>query len=103
MAGIGQEEYKRRCLLQVGEDDLVRLAWDEASVDFLEQFAIPVYKIASASLTDDTCAHVRKTGKLSFSPLAEHYAEIDHAVEVLSKQDLILTHATAPTRRTTTS
>src|SRR6201982_104162 len=27
--------------------------WDEASVDFLERFHIPVYKIASASLTDE--------------------------------------------------
>ena len=27
--------------------------WDEASVDFMEQFAPPCYKIASASLTDD--------------------------------------------------
>src|SRR6187401_3137955 len=27
--------------------------WDEASVDFIERFSPPVYKIASASLTDD--------------------------------------------------
>src|SRR5262245_308881 len=27
--------------------------WDEASVDFIERFAPPCYKIASASLTDD--------------------------------------------------
>src|ERR1035438_1430861 len=37
--------------------------WDEGSVDFLEQFSVPVYKIASASLTDDNLLrHVRKTG-----------------------------------------
>ena len=27
--------------------------WDEASVDFLEQFDPPCHKVASASLTDD--------------------------------------------------
>src|SRR5215212_4920217 len=27
--------------------------WDEASVDFIDQFEPPYYKIASASLTDD--------------------------------------------------
>src|SRR5437879_2705179 len=27
--------------------------WDEESVDFIDQFGIPCYKIASASLTDD--------------------------------------------------
>src|SRR3954470_12148902 len=27
--------------------------WDEGSVDFIQQFDVPVYKIASASLTDD--------------------------------------------------
>src|ERR1700691_1595025 len=28
-------------------------AWDEPSVDFIDQFPVPCYKIASASLTDD--------------------------------------------------
>src|SRR3954464_7535475 len=37
--------------------------WDEGSVDFLERFNIPVYKIASASLTDDNLLrHIRTTG-----------------------------------------
>ncbi len=27
--------------------------WDEDSVDFIDQFDVPCYKIASASLTDD--------------------------------------------------
>src|ERR1700746_3500226 len=38
--------------------------WDERSVDFLEQFRVPVYKIASASLTDDNLLrHIRAQGK----------------------------------------
>ena len=71
--------------------------WDEGSVDFLAQFDLPVYKIASASLTDDNLLrHVRKTGKpVILSTGMSTYAEIDHAVEVLGKQNLVLLHATS--------
>lgn len=71
--------------------------WDEGSVDFLERFSVPVYKIASASLTDDhLLRHIRKTGKpVILSTGMSTYAEIDHAVEVLGKKDLILMHATS--------
>jgi N-acetylneuraminate synthase len=71
--------------------------WDEASVDFLERFQVPVYKVASASLTDDRLLrHVRATGKpIILSTGMSTYAEIDHAVEVLGKDDLVLMHATS--------
>ncbi|MGA2920729.1 MAG: N-acetylneuraminate synthase family protein [Candidatus Sulfotelmatobacter sp.] len=71
--------------------------WDEASVDFLERFRTPVYKIASASLTDDRLLrHIRATGKpIILSTGMSTYAEIDHAVEVLGKEDLVLMHATS--------
>ncbi len=71
--------------------------WDEASVDFLEQFHLPVYKIASASLTDDKLLrHVRKTGRpVILSSGMSTLAEIDHALEVLGKQDLLLMHTTS--------
>jgi N-acetylneuraminate synthase len=71
--------------------------WDEASVDFLEQFDLPVYKIASASLTDDNLLrHIRRTGKpIILSTGMSTYDEIDHAVDVLGKNDLILMHATS--------
>jgi N-acetylneuraminate synthase len=71
--------------------------WDEASVDFVEKFNPPVHKIASASLTDDNLLrHVRRTGKpVILSTGMSTYSEIDHAVEVLGKQDLILMHATS--------
>ena len=95
---FGQEEYKEiDAFCKSVKMTWFASPWDEASVDFLEQFAIPVYKIASASLTDDNLLrHVRKTGKpVILSTGMSTYAEIDHAVEVLSKQDLILTHATS--------
>lgn len=71
--------------------------WDEASVDFMEQFNPPVYKIASASLTDDNLLrHIRRTGRpIILSTGMSTYAEIDHAVEVLGKEDLVLMHATS--------
>src|SRR6478752_2977579 len=38
--------------------------WDEASVDFIDQFDVPCYKIASASLTDDKLLqHTRDKGR----------------------------------------
>jgi N-acetylneuraminate synthase len=71
--------------------------WDEPSVDFMEKYDTPVYKIASASLTDDNLLkYVRKTGKpILASTGMSTYAEIDHAVEVLGKENLILMHTTS--------
>jgi N-acetylneuraminate synthase len=71
--------------------------WDEGSVDFLEQFSLPVHKVASASLTDDgLLRHIRKTGRpIILSTGMSTYAEIDHAVEVLGNENLILMHATS--------
>jgi N-acetylneuraminate synthase len=71
--------------------------WDENAVDVMEQFDLPVYKIASASLTDDhLLRHIRKTGKpIIASTGMSTYAEIDHAVEVLGKDNLILMHTTS--------
>jgi len=71
--------------------------WDEGAVDFIEQFDTPTYKIASASLTDDNLLrYIRKTGKpVIISTGMSTEAEIDHAVEVLGKHDLILLHTTS--------
>jgi N-acetylneuraminate synthase len=71
--------------------------WDEQAVDFMQQFDTPVYKVASASLTDDhLLKHIRSTGKpVIASTGMSTYAEIDHAVEVLGKQDLVLMHTTS--------
>ena len=69
--------------------------WDEKSVDFIERFNVPCYKIASASLTDDNLLrHTRATGKpVILSTGMSTIEEIDHAVEVLGKENLILLHA----------
>jgi N-acetylneuraminate synthase len=69
--------------------------WDEQSVDFMERFAPPCYKIASASLTDDNLLrHTRATGKpIILSTGMSTLEQIDHAVDVLGKDNLILLHA----------
>jgi N-acetylneuraminate synthase len=69
-------------------------AWDEASVDFIDRFPVPCYKIASASLTDDNLIkYTRAKGKpVLLSTGMSTYEEIDHAVEILGKEDLVLMH-----------
>lgn len=71
--------------------------WDEGAVDFMEQFAPPCYKIASASLTDDALLRYhRGTGRpLILSTGMSTLDEIDHAVEVLGTGDLVILHATS--------
>jgi len=68
--------------------------WDEASVDFIEKFNPPCYKIASASLTDDgLLRHHRQTGRpIILSTGMSTLEQVDHAVEVLGKENLILLH-----------
>ena len=71
--------------------------WDEASVDFIEQFDPPCYKMASASLTDDNllCHHRRYGRPIILSTGMSTLEQIDHAVEVLGTEDLILMHCTS--------
>jgi N-acetylneuraminate synthase len=81
------------------EQEIVWFAscWDEASVDFIDQFNPPCYKIASASLTDDNLLrHTRSKGKpVILSTGMSALEEIDHAVDVLGKNDLIILQATS--------
>lgn len=71
--------------------------WDEASVDFMEQFNPPAYKIASASLTDDNLLrHHRRMGRpLIVSTGMSTLAQVDHAVSVLGTDNLVLLHTTS--------
>src|SRR6185437_5643674 len=69
--------------------------WDEDSVDFINQFDVTCFKIASASLTDDRLLrHTRRTGKpVILSTGMSTLEEIDHAIHVLGKENLIVLHA----------
>lgn len=69
--------------------------WDEASVDFMEDFDPPCYKIASASLTDDALLrHTRATGRpVVLATGMSTMQQIDHAVEILGTDQLVILHA----------
>jgi N-acetylneuraminate synthase len=71
--------------------------WDEPSVDFLERFHTPAYKIPSAALTDhNLLRHLRKTGKpLILSTGMSTIEQIKVAVDVIGSEDLVITHATS--------
>lgn len=71
--------------------------WDEPSVDFMEQFDPPCYKIASASLTDaQLLGRMVATGRpLILSTGMSTMEEIDQAVSSLPRDRLILLHATS--------
>jgi N-acetylneuraminate synthase len=68
--------------------------WDEGSVDFIDKFDVPCYKIASASLTDDNLLrHTRSKGKpIILSVGMSTLEQVDHAVEVLGKNELVILH-----------
>lgn len=71
--------------------------WDEQSVDFMEQFDIPCYKIASACLTDDNLLKYTKSkGKpILISTGMSTMEQIEHAVDILEEDNLIIYHCTS--------
>ncbi len=71
--------------------------WDIPSVDFIEQFDPPCYKVASASLTDDELLrHLNDTGKpILLSTGMSTMDEIRHAVSLLDRDRLIILHSTS--------
>ena len=71
--------------------------WDEQSVDFMEQFDIPCYKIASASLTDDNLLkHTLSKGKpILVSTGMSTMEEIRQAVKILGEDNIVLYHCTS--------
>ena len=95
---FGENEYKE-IDSYCKEKGILWLAscWDEGAVDFIDAFNPPCYKIASASLTDDKLLkHHRTKGRpMIISTGMSTQEQIDHAVEVLGKDDLIILHATS--------
>ncbi|PIQ85385.1 MAG: N-acetylneuraminate synthase [Candidatus Omnitrophica bacterium CG11_big_fil_rev_8_21_14_0_20_45_26] len=71
--------------------------WDKQSIDFIDTYNVPCYKIASASLTDDTLLQYTKSkGKpIILSTGMSTLDQIDHAVSVLGKDNLIILHCTS--------
>lgn len=71
--------------------------WDQGSVEFLEPFDPPCYKIASPCLTDHALLRRhRQTGRpLLLSTGMSTLAQIDAAVEILGTDALVLMHCTS--------
>jgi N-acetylneuraminate synthase len=71
--------------------------WDEESVDFMEQFDPPLYKTASASLTDfDLLAKIKSTGKpVIISTGMSTMEEIQKAVSYIGTENILIAHSTS--------
>jgi N-acetylneuraminate synthase len=92
---FGQAEYAeidRHCQSK----DIMWFAscWDEQSVDFINRFNVPCFKIASASLTDtNLLRHTCSKGQpIILSTGMSTLDQINKAVEVLGTNDLIILH-----------
>jgi len=71
--------------------------WDEPSVDFMEKFDTPAYKIPSASLTDfGLIRKARATGKpIILSSGMSTMEQIKEGVGIAGEKNLILMHCTS--------
>ena len=94
-------DYEAYCEIDkyAKEKDIIWFAscWDEASVDFIEQFNVPCYKIASASLTDDNLLkYIKSKNKpILLSTGMSSLFQIDHAIRILGEDNLVLYHTTS--------
>jgi N-acetylneuraminate synthase len=77
--------------------DWTASCWDIPSVEFIDRFNPPFYKMASASLTDlDLLGAVKRTGKpIMISTGMSTIEEIDAAVEFLGEEGLMIAHSTS--------
>jgi N-acetylneuraminate synthase len=71
--------------------------WDQPSVDFMEKFDTPAYKIPSASLTDyGLIQKARATGKpLILSTGMSTMDQIRQGVQIAGEDNLVLMHCTS--------
>ncbi|GJQ61232.1 MAG: sialic acid synthase [Melioribacteraceae bacterium] len=71
--------------------------WDEAAVDFLEKFEPVVYKMASASLTDnELLKKVKSTGKpVMLSTGMSTMEQVEAAIELVGTENLLLAQSTS--------
>lgn len=71
--------------------------WDEGAVDFMEQFDTPLYKSASASITDlPLLRKMKATGRpLMMSTGMSEMEQIHVAVDVVGADNLMLAQATS--------
>ena len=95
---FGEEQYReidRYC--KEKKIDWMVSVWDEESVDFMEQFDTPAYKVPSASLTDhNLMKRVRATGKpVIISTGMSTMEQIHKGVEAVGVDNLVIMHCTS--------
>lgn len=106
---ISYIDYRHR--MEFGRDDFAEIdsycrfrgidwfasCWDLPSVDFMQQFDPPCYKVASACLTNaGLLRYLRRTGKpLILSTGMSTMEQIRAAVADLGTQNLVITHTTS--------
>ena len=95
---FNEEQYREidRYCKEKGIDWMVSV-WDEPSVDFMEKFNTPAYKVPSASLTDhNLLKYVRKTGKpIIISSGMSTMEEIRRGAETVGTDNLVIMHCTS--------
>ena len=95
---FNEEQYREidRYCKEKGIDWMVSV-WDEPSVDFMEKFETPAYKVPSASLTDHTLLkYVRQTGKpVIISTGMSTMEQIHMGVNAVGEDNLIIMHCTS--------
>jgi N-acetylneuraminate synthase len=95
---LGQKEYQAidEFCKKKGIDWFAS-CWDIPSIDFIEQFDPPLYKAASAALTDlPLLQKMKSTGKpLIISTGMSTQKEINSAVEAIGADNLLIAHSTS--------
>lgn len=71
--------------------------WDEPSIDFIEQFNPPLYKTASAALTDFPLLekHKKLNKPIMISTGMSTMDEIEKATSFMDQENIMLAHATS--------
>jgi N-acetylneuraminate synthase len=71
--------------------------WDKPSVDFIESFQPPCYKVPSAALTQHDLLHqIKRTGRpVILSTGMSSMEQIRAAVDILGTENLVLMHSTS--------
>ncbi len=100
-----------RYKVEFGEDEYVQIdrycsekgifwfasCWDVEAVDFIEQFDVPIYKTASASLTDTELLikHRSLNKPIIVSTGMSTMEEIEEAEKLFDKKNILIAHATS--------
>jgi len=95
---FNEEQYReidRYC--RAKKIDWLVSVWDEPSIDFMEKFKTPAYKVPSASLTDhNLLKRVRKTGKpIIISTGMSTMKQIHNGVHAVGEDNLVIMHCTS--------